>query len=223
MLQSRLHNVETCLLRVLSAISDDELTSALQKSTANFATSEDTGEHLWSQSSLESTSAVRLWQRVRTTDGTDRRGKPDGPVQTADSNVASLNYDSNIACATGDIESAWQTASAPFDRGHTTSRASTAPRQLPPIELGKDESDDVATDNENRLSHSSLPPPAHFTLGDCSATQKHDIQQQSVPSPVHQCFSVMPQDPDLACLPPSQQASLPVQPDRPSFPGHLFW
>jgi len=216
-LQSRLHDVETCLLRVLSAISDDELTSALQKSAVNFATSKDIGDHLWSQSSLKSTSAVRLWQRVRTTDGTNRQGH-DGPVQSADGDVASPNYDSNIACATGDIESAWQTASAPFDRGHTTSRASTTPRQFP-IGLGKD----VATNNENRLSHSSLPPLAHFTLADHSATQKHDMQQQIVPSPVRQCSPVMSQEPDLACLPPSQQLSLPVQPDGTSFPGHLFW
>jgi hypothetical protein len=217
-LQSRLHDVETCLLRVLSAISDDELTTALQKPTMNFATSGDIGEHLWLQYPLQTTSSVRSWQRLRTTNSTDRGGKPDGPFNPADGGVTSSDYDSNTACATGDICSAWKTASALLERGHTTSPASTTPRRSPLSELGKD---DVAKDNQTRLSHSSLP--SHFTPAGYSATEKHDTQQQPVSSPVHQCLSVMSQGPDLASLPLLQQASLSVQPDIPGFPEHLFW
>ena len=219
-LQSRLHEVEICLLRVLSAISDDELTTALEKPVANFATSEDVGEHLWSQSPMKTTSAVRSWQRVHTTNSTDRGGEPNEPLNPVDDGVTPSNYDSNTACATEDIDSTWQTESAPFERGHTTSHASTTPRQFSPSELRKD---DVVEDHETRLSHSSLPPRALSTLPGYSATQKHDIQQQPVSSPVRQCSSVISQGPDLACLPLAQQASLPVEPDGPGFPGHLFW
>lgn len=216
LLQSRLHDVETCLLRVLSTISDGNLSKALEKPAADFGVSEDLGL----QYPMDTTSAVRSWQRVRTTDITKQGDKFDCTLDSANGDGASPDYNVDAAGAAEYIESTWQPESAPFEQDHATSHQTSY--RLLPSGLGTDE---VAQGDEARLSHSSNPQSTHLGIAATHgmSTEKHDTTQQASSSTVRQGLSVMSGVPDLAYLPRSQQAPVPIQPGGTEFPGHLFW
>jgi hypothetical protein len=212
LLQLRLQEVETCLLKVLSVIPDDELTTALAKSTADFAASENLGE---SPCPMDTTSAVRSWQRVRTTDSTDQEKDLECLPDPTDCDGVSPNYHVDTTCATEDTDPAWQIASAPLEQGHTTNHTSQIPPQSLPSGHGKIVR---AGGEEARLSHSNNPLVTHMALADCSSMETHDIQQQLIQSTVDQHSPYVSDLPNLARL--SQQ---PAQPGGTGFPEHLFW
>lgn len=215
LLQFRLQEVETCLLKVLSVIPDDELTTALAKPSADFAASENPGESPWSPCPMDTTSAVRSWQRVRTTDSTHQEKDLGCLPDPTDRDGVSLNYDVDTTCPTEDTNPTWQIASAPLEQGHTTDHTSQIPPQSFPSGLGEGS---VTGGEEARLSHSNNPPVIHMALTDCSSTETHDIQHQLIQSTVNQHSPPVSELPNLAF--PSQQ---PAQPGGTGFPEHLFW
>jgi len=214
-LQSRLQDVETCLLKVLSTISDSDLSKALEKSASDFMVSEDLG----SRYPMDTTSAVRSWQQVRTTHETDQGKDPDSPLDPTDVDGASPKYHIDTACDTENVRSAWQIASTPFEQDLATSYASRTPQYLS-SDRGTHE---VAEGDDARQSHSSNPQARHPTITDDPSTRIHDTQHHHLSSTLYQSSSVASDFSDLACLPFSQQASLPVQSGVTDFPEHLFW
>lgn len=208
-LQSRLHDIEICLLKVLSTISDDELTTALEKSTMNLVVSEDLG----SQYPLDTTAAVRSWQRVRTPETRDQGQNSSCPLESIDSARLSPNYDVDTVCATEhpESETTWQIASAPSERGHAAVHAAT---RLHESLSGESERGGLAKADELTLSRSSNPPSTHLPLAGYSPMKNHDVQrQQPVLSDIQQYLPGASGALGMASLPLQQQ----------EFPGHLFW
>lgn len=209
-LQSRLHDIEICLLKVLSTISDDELTTALEKSAVDLVASEDLG----SQYPLDTTAAVRSWQRVRSPETRDQGQNSSCPLESIDSARLSPNYDVDTVCATEhpEPETTWQIASAPFERGHAAVHAAT---RLHESLSGELERGGVAKADELTLSRSSNPPSTHLPLAGYSPMENHDIQQRQQPvlSDIQQYLPGASGALGMASLPLSQQ----------EFPGHLFW
>lgn len=210
-LQSRLLEVETCLLKVLSAISDQSLCAALETFKDMSAPSDTLGrEHHWPKTPLDAVSSVRQWQEIRTNIGENLPQATDRSPSNQEAKDAISEKSDTTTRQVTSIYSSRRTENA---NNHTTLHA-----------LEPDV--DVAIDGNTN----DFPPPPTLPLVDGLA--HHD--QSTVPiddplhddpePPIHQIPLIIGENSDSLSTPRQHHnSSSPDRSNGPDFPKHLFW
>lgn len=208
-LQSRLLEVETCLLKVLLATSDQNLGAALETFKETSVPSETLGqEHYWPKTPLDTVSSVRQWQDVRTKSRENLPQATDRFPSTQESNDASSQKSDT---------SARQVTSISPNRRQEDANLNTALHALEPDV-------DVAIDsNVDDFPPPTLPMAIGLAHHDQLTVPIDDPPHDDPESTIHQNPLIV--DESFEPMSNSQQhySSVSERSNGPDFPEHLFW